>query len=193
MEQTIRIHKLINGTDVEGPGHRLVFWVQGCSLHCEGCFEQDTWNPNDGYDISINELLKMLKNDVVEGVTVLGGEPFDQAKSLAFFLEEVKGLGKNSIVFSGYTYDWLKQSNSSSVKKALDNIDLLIDGDFKKDLLEDERPLVGSRNQQFIALSDKGIELINEMKLFQNKVEVRINNKGVVMINGMWKKGILKI
>ena len=184
----LRVHKLIEGTKAEGPGFRLAVWVQGCSIHCDGCFEKDTWDPHGGYDVSIQHLINVMRNENLEGITVLGGEPFDQPKVLSEFLKEVRAMDKNSIVFSGYSYDHLMAKDSEDVLYALSFVDLLVDGEYRNDLPESERPMIGSSNQRFIALSDAGKELIQQMGLYRNKVEVRISKTGTIMINGMWKE-----
>ena len=185
----LRVHKLIEGTKAEGPGLRMAVWVQGCSIHCDGCFEKDTWDPHDGYDVSIQHLITVIRNKNLDGITVLGGEPFEQPEVLGKLLKEVKAMDKNSIVFSGYSYDHLMAEDSEDVLYALSFVDLLVDGEYRKDLPERERPMIGSSNQRFIALSDMGKELIQQMGFYSNKVEVRISKSGIIMINGMWKEG----
>lgn len=185
----IRIHKIIDDTCAEGPGRRLVFWVQGCSLHCQGCFEQDTWNHAGGHLISVDSIVaKVLSNPELEGITVLGGEPFEQAGSLALLLEKIRGFQKNSIVFSGYDYENLKTTNNPDIKRALAFADLLIDGRFDKNARETKRPMVGSQNQNFIALSKEGEKLIERLRVYKNRVEIRITKDGTIKVNGMWKK-----
>ena len=185
----IRIHKIIDDSCAEGPGRRLVFWVQGCSLHCPGCFEQDTWNPAGGQLVSVDSIIaKVISNPKLEGITVLGGEPFEQASSLAFLLEKVRESRKNSIVFSGYDYESLKATNNPDIKRALAFTDLLIDGRFDKDAPETKRPMVGSQNQNFIAFSKEGEKLIERLQSYKNRVEIRIAKDGTIKVNGMWKK-----
>ncbi len=185
----LRVHKLIEGTKAEGPGLRLAVWVQGCSIHCDGCYEKDAWNPHGGYDVSVQDLIDRMSNGNLEGVTVLGGEPFEQPKALSEFLRKVKAIDKSIIVFSGYTYERLMSEGNADALCALSFVDLLVDGEYRKDLPECDRPMIGSSNQRFIALSDAGNELIHQMGLYRNKVEIRINKSGAIMINGMWKEG----
>ena len=191
-ELKFKIHKLIKKTNAEGPGTRLALWVQGCSRHCDGCFEKDTWSFDDGYFISLSEMLKYLTDDI-DGVTVLGGEPMEQAEVLAHFLREVRIRGKNSIVFTGNKYADLKQNKSKDIKNVLCNVDLLVDGEFDISCLDKTRPMVGSTNQNFIPMSDSGQELKRQTLSEKNKVEIRITKDGVVMINGMWKGGMVNL
>ena len=185
----LRVHKIIKRTKAEGPGTRMAVWVQGCSIHCDGCFEKDAWNPCGGYDVSVQTLVDEVSIENLDGVTVLGGEPFEQPKVLGEFLRKVKALEKNSIVFSGYTYEHLTSAGNEDALCALSFVDLLVDGEYRKDSPECDRPMIGSSNQRFIALSNVGKELINQLGLYRNKVEIRINRSGVIMINGMWKEG----
>ena len=186
-EETIRIHRLIEDTYAEGPGRRIAIWFQGCSIHCDGCFEKNAWNPNGGEDISIQELKQLVSKDGLDGVTILGGEPFDQAKSLLAFLQCVKEVGKNVIVFSGYLFETLSNSDSEYVRLSLKLIDLLIDGEYKKNSPDYNRPLIGSLNQRVIPLSDVGNVLAKSLEQYRDKIEVRINKNGSVIVNGMWK------
>lgn len=187
-ERVIRIHKVLCGSEVEGPGCRIVIWVQGCSLQCKGCFEKDTWDANKGDDISVEEIKRrMIETPDIEGITILGGEPFEQPVALSKLLFITRSIGKNSIVFSGYTFEELNNKHNYYIDLMLEYTDLLVDGRFEQNMPEKSRPLVGSNNQRFLALSETGNQLLEGMNLLKRNVEVRITKEGVVMINGMWK------
>ena len=77
------VHKFLAITEVEGPGRRACIWVQGCSIRCPGCSVPWTWPERQGQQYSIEQLAAMIVGgDPVEGVTFLGGEPFDQARGI---------------------------------------------------------------------------------------------------------------
>lgn len=178
----MRINKIIEKTLAEGPGCRLCIWVQGCSHGCDGCFATELWDYNGGYDISLDEIkekINSVKNDI-EGITLLGGEPFDKANELLTIAKYAKALGKNVIAFSGYTTEELTDEYQ---KELLKYVDVLLDGEFKKELLDYSRPLVGSSNQRIIFLSN---DIPKEQMLsYKNRFEIRANDKGKITFNGM--------
>ena len=90
----VNIHRIIETTQSEGPGKRFCVWVQGCSHHCKGCFAQDTWDFFSGNRILVEDMLQTIKKEVsdIEGITVLGGEPFDQPQALLELLTSVKAM-----------------------------------------------------------------------------------------------------
>ena len=187
MEENIflKIYKIIPYTKAEGPGARFCIWVQGCSKHCTGCFAKETWDKNKGKNISVNEIFnEICKNkDKIEGVTFLGGEPFEQAFALSFLAKRVQELGLSVLTFSGLTYEELKNKKDESIDSLLEYTDLLIDGGYQKENFDISRPWVGSSNQRYIFLTDRYNEDV--IAKFKNKIEVRINKKGVVFVNGM--------
>lgn len=180
----LNLYKIIPLTEVEGPNKRFCLWVQGCKRHCVGCWAKETWKFGVGTDYSVEELTELVTNQKeIEGVTFLGGEPFEQAEPLSRFAQNVKKLGLSVVCFTGYTIEELRAKNSQAVNKLLENIDLLVDGGFEKDNFDLSRPWVGSSNQRYIFLTD--FYSPEEIKKYKNKVEVRISEGGKLEINGM--------
>lgn len=178
------IYKIIENTKVEGPGNRFCIWLQGCKKHCPGCWAQDTWAFDTGIKYSVNKIVELINEQSdIEGVTFLGGEPFEQSKELAVLAEIVKSSGLSVVCFTGYTLEELRNKNDYSINKLLDNIDLLIDGGFEKDKFDLSRPWVGSSNQRYIFLTD--VYNKNSIESYNNKVEMRISKDGRLEINGM--------
>lgn len=180
----LNLYKIIPLTEVEGPNKRFCLWVQGCKKHCVGCWAKETWKFGVGTDYSVEKLTELITNQKeIEGVTFLGGEPFEQAEPLSRFAQNVKKLGLSVVCFTGYTIEDLRAKNSQAVNKLLENIDLLVDGGFEKDNFDLSRPWVGSSNQRYIFLTD--FYSPEEIKKYKNKVEVRISEGGKLEINGM--------
>lgn len=181
---TLNLYKIIPLTEVEGPNKRFCIWVQGCKKHCTGCWAKETWEFGIGKNYSIEELTQLIKNQKeIEGVTFLGGEPFEQAEALSILAQNVKKLGLSVVCFTGYTIEELQEKKSPFTSKLLSNIDLLIDGGFEKENFDLSRAWVGSSNQRFHYLTDFYTpEQINQ---FKNKIEVRIAQDGKLEINGM--------
>ena len=121
----------------------------------------------------------------LEGITFLGGEPFNQASGLALLGEEVKSLGLSVVTFSGYTYQKLKSENNNDWAKLLKVTDLLIDGPYVEELHDMSRPWVGSKNQNYQFLSDIYKEEEKAILETPNKIEVSFKKDGTILLNGM--------
>ncbi|PLX17748.1 MAG: hypothetical protein C0601_06875 [Candidatus Muiribacterium halophilum] len=177
-----RLNHIILKTSVEGPGVRTALWFQGCSHRCDGCFAKHTWEKDKGFSKKVSEIIGLILSQETRGITISGGEPFDQFDQLYDIIHGVKEK-KDIIVFTGYEYhELLKKDKRCS--ELLENIDLLIDGRFIQIEKEAKRPFVGSKNQNFRFLSER----ISEKELFEQKncVEIRINQSGKITINGMF-------
>ncbi len=131
---------LLNIADVypvsysNGPGRRTVIWVQGCTLKCPGCFNQE-FQPHierflvDPRNFAYN-IIDLCKTHQCEGITLTGGEPFQQSPSVLQFAEVIKKEGLTIVCFSGYTFTELLKSKDENIQALLANIDLLIAGPF---------------------------------------------------------------
>ncbi len=175
----------------EGPGIRYVIWVQGCSLKCKGCFNPHFWSQRGGSIQDVDSLLQAaiaarIKHPEIEGVTFLGGEPFEQSESLAELSEKLRNENFSIMVFSGYTLAELKDTESAEYQPRLnflETIDLLVDGRYEEDNLDIERPWVGSKNQKFHFLTKRYSPdtLFNSAR---DGLEITVLNSGEVQING---------
>ncbi|WP_194189497.1 anaerobic ribonucleoside-triphosphate reductase activating protein [Clostridium chrysemydis] len=183
----LRTYKILKKTNVEGPGLRYCIWVQGCPIHCDGCMNVDTWSFESGILLDVEKLiLDIKKQEEIEGITILGGEPFCQGKELAYIFKRIKNETNLSILcFSGYEYEYILKSNKEEWNKMLRYIDLLIDGPYIKDKRDFSRPWVGSSNQNYRFLSKRYENMKNNISDIKNKVEVRVSKNGSIFINGM--------
>ena len=180
----MKIYKILKNTTVEGPGQRFCIWVQGCKKHCKGCFAKETWDFELGEIYCVKELYNLIKaQDNIEGVTFLGGEPFEQAKELSELSKMVKRDNLSVLCFTGYTLEELELKKDRYINEFLSNIDLLIDGGFEQEHFDISRPWVGSSNQRFIFLTDRYCE--NDLKKYKNKIELHLDYDGRIEINGM--------
>ena len=174
----VRVHKILKKTKVEGPGVRYCIWFQGCSRHCKGCWAKATWAPDGGKELDAEEILKdILATKGIEGVTFLGGEPFEQPQALEYLAREVKEAGLSVVCFTGGKLEDIKN------REILNYIDLLIDGEYKEEEQDFSRPWVGSKNQRYHFLTDRyGEKILTE---YRNKIEINIQKNGLIFINGM--------
>ena len=175
-----RIHKILKNTKVEGPGTRYCIWFQGCSKHCKGCWAEATWDFDGGYEADTNEIIsEILSTKNIEGVTFLGGEPFEQPEALTNIAKNVHNAGLSVLCFTGKTFAKIQQTHPETLRY----IDLLIDGEYKEELKDYSRPWVGSSNQQYHFLSNRYDETI--LAQYKNKIEVNIEKNGTIFVNGM--------
>jgi anaerobic ribonucleoside-triphosphate reductase activating protein len=175
----IRIAHEIADTDAEGPGRRTAVWVQGCAIRCVGCCNPELFAADGGSQVDPDALADRVVARGVEGLTVLGGEPFDQADGLASLCRAVQARGRTVLVFTGYTLDALRLRPDPAVAAALAAIDTLVDGPFERDRPERRRRWVGSENQRLWHLSgrygDADFEGANTVELRWDGATLTVN------------------
>lgn len=185
----VQLHRFLPLTTAEGPGRRACVWVQGCPIHCKGCGVPWTWNPNKGTRISVDAIWEMImksKNEEnIEGITFLGGEPFEQAEALAEIGRRARADGLSVMTFSGYYKEQLEKMNKPGWKDLYDVTDLFIDGPFEHDKLDKQRPWVGSTNQRFHFLTDRYKALEADLVKLPDRLEIYLKKDGTVEANGM--------
>lgn len=159
-------YSVIKECDVaNGPGVRTSLFVSGCTHHCDGCFNKDTWDFNYGTlftQDTIDYILETIKPNYVTGLTLLGGEPFEPAnqQGLLPLLRQFKETypDKNVWCFTGYEFDndicANMLNNYSFTREFLSYIDVLVDGEFKKDLKDLNLKFKGSSNQRTILVKE---------------------------------------
>lgn len=163
----IHAYKISN---VNGPGKRFTLWTQGCSKGCVNCFNPETWNNKNNILLTPLEIFELIKNQEIDGVTITGGDPFEQEEELLELLILISSLSlsKGVIVFTGFTYDEIRENKIR--EKCCDYIDVLIDGRY-----EDNNRVTdcfkGSSNQNIIYFSSK---LKEEELNMDQEVEVSI-------------------
>lgn len=191
MELLLSLGSLRESTSAEGPGVRFAIWVQGCSIQCRGCFNPHLWNPKLGTKKSVSELTEHIFaacqiNPAIEGVTFLGGEPFEQAEPLAWIASRVKERGLNVMIFTGYTLGEIQDPSHRDFeirRELLKHTDLLVDGRYEEQNIDMNRPWVGSTNQRFHFLSDTySPEVIFGSS--KDRLEITISAQGFASING---------
>jgi anaerobic ribonucleoside-triphosphate reductase activating protein len=145
-----------------GPGARAGIWVQGCTIGCHGCASQDTWPADPSRLVDVGQLIGWLASlPRVQGLTVTGGEPFQQPRAVRALLAAVRdwaadqGRVLDILMYSGYTYGALNRRASAAPVLAL--CDAVITGPYIERLNPGGR-WRGSANQQLIVLSQLGHE-----------------------------------
>lgn len=182
----IRIHRFLAGSRVDGPGKRACLFVQGCSIRCEGCAVPWTWDEEGGETVDAGQIIEAIrKGPKVDGVTFLGGEPFDQAAALCEIAREIKKDGLSVVTFTGREIEHIKNSEEPDWLELLELTDLLIDGPFIVEKKDASRPWVGSSNQKYYFLTPRLREYESRLKDIKNRLEIRMLPNGVVSVNGL--------
>lgn len=140
-----------------GPGSRVVLWVRGCTIGCAGCMTQDLWAKGIPRPLEplVEELLRHLPES--DGLTISGGEPFQQPEALAELLRRLRSrIDTNILCYSGYVCEHLLKSEEC--RELLGQLDVLMDGPYKKEETN-EKQWRGSDNQRAILLSERAATL----------------------------------
>lgn len=135
-----------------GPGVRTTIFLTGCTLNCKNCFNKEYQNFHFGKvfdEKAFDEVMDCLSDANISGLSVLGGEPFDNLEGLKEFITKVRAKTEKDIwVYSGYTFEELLEKDGAM--DVLKNIDVLVDGRFVEDLKDLKLKFRGSSNQRII-------------------------------------------
>ncbi len=152
----LNVHAIMHVSYANGPGARAVVWIQGCRLRCPGCSNPLTHSHKPRILVDPQRLAtSILTIRGIEGLTVSGGEPFEQASSVARLCKTVREGGLSVMLFTGWTYKNIYQCSNRAVKSLLEQIDILVDGPFIQHLADKRLLWRGSRNQKIRFLTDR--------------------------------------
>lgn len=146
---------------LNGPGLRWVLWVQGCSLHCtRHCLNPEYLPSEGGHLVPVSGVLAELdrvhaRHADLEGVTFLGGEPFDQAEALAVIGAGARQRGLSVMTYTGWTLERLHRAGPAGSAALLVVTDILKDGPFLEGRFSPELRWRGSDNQRLILLTTR--------------------------------------
>lgn len=147
----MRYAKIEKNSIANGPGIRVVLWCQGCSLHCKGCHNPDTWDENKGTvftssDISI--IYDELKKPWVSGITFSGGHPLENYNiyMCTYIAEQIKKNypQKDIWLYTGWLWEDVKDL------KIMKYVDVVVDGPYIEEQRNISLPYCGSNNQRVI-------------------------------------------
>lgn len=181
----IQIGSLVDRTvDAEGPGPRFVIWTQGCTLGCPGCCNPHLWNPAGGEGWSVADLLARIeaaqqKHGDLEGITLVGGEPFEQDAPLAELCAQVRARGLTVFAFTGHLREALEAQGSA----LLEHCDLLVDGLYVEAERTTTRRWIGSNNQRLHFLTD-AYRPDDPRFSEPNQAEIRYDHTGAITVVG---------
>jgi anaerobic ribonucleoside-triphosphate reductase activating protein len=175
-----------------GPGRRWVLFVQGCRHPCTTvCLNPELLASAGGHDATLGSL-QLLAEQVaggtwgrVEGVTILGGEPTDQAVTLYPFLAYVRQCGLSVMLYSGHPMAWFEAPARTAERRLLEVSDILVDGPFLPVHADASLRWRGSSNQQIRRLSDRYSDADLVAGMAMRGVTVTRAPDGLVMVNGL--------
>lgn len=167
----------IKKTDTaNGPGIRVSLFVSGCTHHCKGCFNSETWDFNYGEPYTKeteDEVLNALNPPYIRGISLLGGEPMEPANRTALLglLKKVRSLypDKDVWCYTGYDFEkdllvWMEEGRAD-VEELLSLIDVLVDGEFVEEKKNLRLAFRGSENQRLLdvpASLEKGRAIVKD-------------------------------
>jgi anaerobic ribonucleoside-triphosphate reductase activating protein len=188
MDGKIALSRLHFPVTALGPGRRIGIWFQGCSIRCPGCISADTWafaDPGTTVAELIDALAPWLKE--ADGITVTGGEPFDQVDGLCALLLAIRQKTDGDIlVYSGYDFAVIE----SEVAEMEGLIDVLISGPYRAEAGQ-SMALRGSDNQVLHLLTPRGCNVFGETddEAPSHRLDMMISADGGVYFAGIPAQG----
>ena len=183
----LNVHSIVPVSSSMGPGLRYVVWVQGCSRHCPDCINPLTHSHEPRTLIVPRRLAtSILAEPDIEGLTVTGGEPFEQPVAVSNLCQAVRKKGLSVMIFTGWTYESICRSDNPTLKSLLWQVDILVDGPFIPNQIDNRLLWRGSSNQQIYFLTDRySPDVLNNN---QPRLEGRLATGSPLQLSGFWNK-----
>ncbi len=178
-----------------GPGTRIGLWVSGCELGCRGCFTPELWARSAGRPVRAGVLACRIAALAPghDGLTLSGGEPFEQAGPLAEVLEEIRALTSLDVMaYSGYTLDEIRAGGTDRAR-LLSMVDVLVDGRFREDL-PTARIWRGSANQEMHLLTARArrySRFVDAEEDGRRRIHMRVSHDGRIHVVGIPGPGFM--
>ena len=194
----LNVAHIVAATEAEGPGRRFALWFQGCPLRCPGCCNPEMLPFVGGTPMRFDDVVAQMRaaseQQGIEGVTLLGGEPFAHAAVAGPLAQAAHALDLSVMTFTGYLVEELRQITDPATRLLLAHTDILVDGPYQRELPETKRRWIGSANQRAHFLSER-CSADDPRWLLPNTLEIRLQD-GEVSINGfpavhavgLWKR-----
>ena len=148
LETKIRILDIVEDTMVDGPGFRTSVYCAGCRHACPGCHNPQSWAFDQGREMSVGEIMRIIEADPYANVTFSGGDPMYQAAGFAELAREIhRRTNKDIWCFTGFTFESLINEDQ---RELLAEVDVLVDGPFVQSLRDEDLLFRGSSNQRII-------------------------------------------
>lgn len=149
---SLKVAGFLDHSTVNGEGFRSTLFLSGCLHNCQSCHNKAMQDFDYGDTLSISSIIEIVQKNlpIIDGITISGGDPFEQSANLYTLLTQLKILNLSVWVYTGYTYEYL--TTHESYRKLLPLIDVLVDGPFIETLKTDSKKYVGSSNQRILSL-----------------------------------------
>ncbi len=197
---TLYLNKAHFPVDVLGHGRRVGLWLQGCTIRCFGCISRDTWPVDPATAIDVSEIMHWIEglpSDEIDGVTISGGEPFDQPDALAELLSAVRRWAAEQarpvdlLGYSGRPYAELARGFPEQLA--------LLDAVVAEPYLEGEpttAALRGSANQRVVPLTDLGrlrysLDALERLEGQRHRLQVEVDGESIWFI-GIPEQGAMR-
>lgn len=149
---SLKIFGTADDSIVDGPGIRFAVFAQGCAHACPGCHNPEAQSFTGGKEVTLDELKQKIEaNPLLSGITLTGGEPFEQPAPLTELALWATERGLNVWAYSGYLFEQLVQGTpSAEARELLGAVDVLVDGPFLQSEASHELKWRGSANQRIV-------------------------------------------
>ena len=152
------IGRILSPVHSLGPGNRVCLWTKGCEKKCKGCMspELQSFGGNEISEYVLSKILiEVAKKNECKGITISGGDPFEQPKSLLLLLKLLRSSFCDILVYTGFELEEIQSGKvGKEAKESLQYIDVLIDGKYIEELNFKECVLRGSTNQKIYILNE---------------------------------------
>lgn len=161
----VRVLDIVEDTMVDGPGLRTAVYCAGCRHLCPGCHNPQSWDFNAGRDMSTDEIMEIILADPFADVTFSGGDPMYQPEGFAELAKAIKSKTNKTIwCYTGFSFEQIM--SDSRLLPLLLQLDVVVDGPYKKELRDPDLRFRGSSNQRIIdvrrSLEEKRVVEWNE-------------------------------
>lgn len=145
----LHILSIVEDTTVDGPGFRTSIYCAGCSHHCPGCHNPQSWTQDGGTEMTVEAVMQVIEADPFANVTFSGGDPMQQAEAFTELAKAIRArTTKNIWCYTGYTFEALQQMPAQ--RQLLEQVDVLVDGPFVLSQRDTNLLFRGSANQRLI-------------------------------------------
>ena len=158
---TLRVLDIVRGTTVDGPGFRTSIYLAGCTHKCEGCHNPQSWDPEQGASMRLEDILAIVKEEDFD-VTLTGGDPLFDPDGTYQLVKAIREAGYGIWLYTGYTIEEIE--GNPSFLRLLPFLDAVVDGPFIQKLKDPDLLFRGSSNQRIIYINRKKGEAIEILK-----------------------------
>ena len=145
----LAILRIVEDTMVDGPGMRTAIYAAGCTHHCPGCHNPQSWDIRAGEEMTTEDILRTILADPFADVTFTGGDPMIQPEGFTELARVIRERSRKTIwCYTGYTYEALLTMPAQ--RELMQHIDVLVDGPFVQSLCDEQLRFRGSSNQRLI-------------------------------------------